>query len=181
MAAQAVISHPGAGAELLPGAGEDGFFEEPMKQRVPRRIWNSPRRAGRRPRVLIEDDDPALAISDFSLFEQAGFDVAFCSGTGGDPPRCPLLRGQDCPVLAGTDAVLHGLDQGSGIAPLIRRKHPTLPVVAVQRRREDGSLPPVPEGCTPLISSCSVRGQIEALQRALAGQPAGVAEVPPER
>lgn len=143
-----------------------------MKQRVPRRIWHSPRRAGHRPRVLVEDDHPALAISDFSLFERAGFDVAFCSGPGDDPAACPLLRGQDCPLLAGADAVLDGLDQASGVAAATRRKHPDLPVVAVQRRREDGSLPAVPEGCTPLIFPCSVRGQIEALQRALAGRPA---------
>jgi hypothetical protein len=43
-----------------------------MKQRVPRRAWRSAGRPGRRPRILIEDDHPALAISDFSLFEQAG-------------------------------------------------------------------------------------------------------------
>jgi hypothetical protein len=137
-----------------------------MKQRVPRRAWQAPRRAGRRPRVLIEDDHPALAISDFSLFEQAGFDVAYCSGPGDDLTACPLLRGQPCPVVAGADAVLHGLDPAFGIAAAIRRQRPGMPVVAEQCRRADGSLPPVPEGCTPLAFPCSVKGQIEALRRA---------------
>ena len=64
-----------------------------MRQRVPRRAWQSAAGAARRPRVLVEDDHPALAISDFSLFEEAGFDVAFCSGPGDEPDACPVLRG----------------------------------------------------------------------------------------
>jgi hypothetical protein len=87
-----------------------------MKQRVPR-AWRSAGRPGHRPRVLIEDDRPALAISDFSLFEQAGFAVAFCSGPGRDLAACPLLQGQSCPVLASADAVLHVLTQGSAPPP----------------------------------------------------------------
>lgn len=152
-----------------------------MKQRVPRRTWLSPRRAGRRPLVLIEDDHPALAISDFSLFEQAGFDVAFCSGPGGDPAACPLLRGQQCQVLAGADAVLHSLDPACGLGAAIRRQRPALPVVAVQRQREDGSLSPVPAGCTPLTFACSVRGQIEAVQRALTGRPPAAGSAHPRK
>ena len=62
-----------------------------MKQRVHRRAWRSTGRAGHRPRVLIEDDHPALAISDLSMFKQAGFDVAFCSGPGRDLAACPLF------------------------------------------------------------------------------------------
>lgn len=143
-----------------------------MKQRIPRRTWQEPGRAGRRPRILIEDDHPALAISDFSLFEQAGFDVAYCSGPGDDQAACPLLRGQRCPLVAGADAVLHGLDPALGVAAIIGRQRPGLPVVAERRRRGDGSLPPVPEGCTPLACSCSVKGQIDALWDALASRPA---------
>jgi hypothetical protein len=141
-----------------------------MKQRVPRRIWQAPRRAGRRPRILIEDAHPALEISDFSLFEQAGFDVAFCSGPGNDMAACPLMNGQRCPLVAGADAVLHGLDPALGIAAGICRQRPGMPVVAEQRRRADGSLQPVPDGCTPLAFPCSVRGQIDALWQALASR-----------
>lgn len=143
-----------------------------MKQRVPRRTWHSPGRAGRRPRILIEDDHPALAMSDFSLFEQAGLDVAYCSGPGHDLAACPLLRGQQCPVLASADAVLHGLDPALGIAAAIRRQRPGIPVVAEQHRRTDGSSPPVPDGCTPLAYPCSVKGQIDALWRSLTSWPA---------
>lgn len=142
-----------------------------MIQRVPRRTWRSPSAGTGRPRVLIEDGHQALAISDFSLFEQAGFDIAFCSGPGGDPRACPLLRGGPCPVLARADVVLHGLDPALGIAAAIRRQHPGLPVVAEQRRRPGGDLPPAPEGCTLLPYLSSVQGQIDALWRALADRP----------
>jgi hypothetical protein len=143
-----------------------------MRQRVPRRSWQragSPL-VGRRPRILIEDDGPALAISDFSEFWQAGFDVAFCSGPGADQASCPLLHGQQCEVLAGADAVLHGLDPGLGVAASIRCQLPGTPMVIKQRRLADGSVQSVPAGCLPLVPDCSVRGQIEALWMA-AGVP----------
>src|SRR5215471_8452460 len=92
-----------------------------MRQRIPRRTWSSPQPSGRHSRLLIEDGHPALAISDFSLFRDAGFDVAFCSGPGDEPGACPLLRGQPCPLVAEADVVLHGLDPALGIVAAIRR------------------------------------------------------------
>jgi hypothetical protein len=141
-----------------------------MKQRVPRRTWQAPGRAGRRPRVLIEDNHTALALSDFSLLEQAGFDVAYCSGPGDDLASCPLLRGQRCPLVAAADAVLHDLDPALGIAAAICRERPGMPVIVEQRRREDNSPQPMPDGCTPLSFPCSVKGQIDSLWQALASR-----------
>ena len=139
-----------------------------MKQRIPRRTWSSPHPSGGHPRLLIEDSHPALAISDFSLFRDAGFDVAFCSGPGDVPGACPLLRGQRCPLVAEADVVLHGLDPALGIAAAIRRQHPELPVVVEQRRPEPGGASAVPAGCVPLGYPCSVSGQVDALLRAVA-------------
>jgi hypothetical protein len=137
-----------------------------MKQRIPRRSWQCDA-AGHRPRILIEDDEPSLAISDFSLFQQAGFDVAFCSGPGADPGSCPLLRGEECKVFARADAVLHDLDPRLGVAASIHRQLSGTPVVFKQRRLADDSMQPVPEGCLTLAPECSVRGQIQALRRVL--------------
>ena len=136
-------------------------------QRVARRTWRSPGAGTGRPRILIEDDHQALAISDFSLFEQAGLDVAFCSGPGAEPRACPLLRGRPCPVVASADAVLHGLDPALGIAAAIRHQRPDLPVVMKQRHPGAGQ-PLAPAGCTVLPCSASVPGQIDAVWRALA-------------
>jgi hypothetical protein len=141
-----------------------------MKQRLHRRTWQSPGRAGRRPRILIEDDHPALAISDFSLFERAGFDIAYCSGPGDDLASCPLLCGQQCPLVAAADAVLHGLDPALGIAAAICRQRPGMPVVIERHRRADNSLQPTPDGRTPLSVPCSVEGQIDSLWQALASR-----------
>jgi hypothetical protein len=46
-----------------------------------------------------------------------------------------------------------------------------VPVVAAQRRRADGSLPPVPQGCVPHVSPSSVKGQIDALWQVLLSRP----------
>lgn len=54
-----------------------------MEQRVRRRPWRSSGQPGPRPRLLIEDARPALRVSDFTAFRDAGFDVACCSGPGG--------------------------------------------------------------------------------------------------
>jgi len=141
-----------------------------MKQRVPRRSWQPAPPAGHRPRVLVEDDQPALAVSDFSLFEQAGFDVAFCTGPGDDRAACPALRAERCPVLAGADVVLHGLDPRLGVAGAIRRQCPATPVLLKRRAAADSGAEPVP-GRVLLAPECSVRGQIEALRSALARKP----------
>ncbi len=128
-----------------------------MRQRVPTRAWYSPGRPGRRPRLLVEDDHPALAIADFSAFQQAGFDVAYCSGPGEPPGDCPLLRGQRCAVLAGADAVLHGLDPALGLCAAIRRRYPRIAVLTEQPAA----------GSVTLAAGCSVPGQIAALRQAL--------------
>jgi hypothetical protein len=157
-----------------------------MKQRVPRRAWYGGG-AVHRARILVEDDQPALAISDFSLLGYAGFDVAFCSGPGSDPGACPLLAGCECPVAARADVVLHGLDPRLGIAAAIRRRHPATAVLIKQPRLAAPPAQPVaapgqaataprpagepalevPPGCVPLPFGCSVPGQVDAARRAV--------------
>jgi hypothetical protein len=144
-----------------------------MRQRVPRRAWYSSEPVGHRPRVLVEDDHPALAISDFSSFAEAGFDVAVCSGPGRSGQSCPLLCGQECGLVARADAVLHGLDPGLGIAAAIRQRHPDLAVLVEPGARESGDDARVPEGCVRLVFGCSVHGQIEALRHVVAASSHG--------
>jgi hypothetical protein len=135
-----------------------------VKQRVPRRTWSPPGVTGRRRRLLVEDGRAAAAISDFSLFRDAGFDVAFCSGPDDNPADCPLLRGERCVLVDGADVILHGLDPGLGVAAAIQRQRPGLPVVVEQPRELPAE--PLPAGCVPLGYPCSVRGQADALLRA---------------
>jgi len=139
-----------------------------MEQRMPPGARSPAALAGRRPRLLVEDDRPALAISDFPVFRDAGLDVAFCSGPGDDPGACPLLLGQRCTLVGLADVVLHGLSPGLGIAAAIHCQRPELPVLVEQARHQDGTTDPVPAGCIPLRYPCSVRGQAGALLRAAA-------------
>ena len=101
-----------------------------MKQRIPPH-WSDERRPGHYPHLLVETDDPALEISDFSLFQEAGFVVAQCSGPGADRLTCPLLRHERCPVIEGADVVLHMFAPGTGIVDAIRAHHPGVAICTV--------------------------------------------------
>ena len=50
-----------------------------MLQRVPQ-AWASPGRPHHQIRLLIEDPDPVLAVSDFDTYQEAGLDVGLCAG-----------------------------------------------------------------------------------------------------
>ncbi len=154
-------------------------MEVGVHQRVPRG-WGSPAAGRRLPRLLIEDDDPVAAVSDFTVFRDAGFDVAFCSGPGADPKKCPLRRGEPCSLVAGSDVVLHVLPPTLGIAPEIRRRHPFIPVVtAAPRGHGDsagatgglaggGGAGDISLAGTDLPVSASLEAQVRALREALA-------------
>jgi hypothetical protein len=141
-----------------------------LRQRVPR-TWGSSERIGHSPYLLVEDDDPVLSLSDFSLFEAAGFKVAHCTGPGATPNVCPLLHGQFCPVVDGADVVLHGLDPALAIAAAISRCRPQLPIVRVARgQHERGEeAPGTLRDDTDLSASSSISTQLHALRKALAG------------
>ena len=124
-------------------------------------------RAGQvRPRLLIEDPDRALQVSDFRLFEEAGLEVALCRGPSPSEP-CPLITEGHCRLAEEADVVLIGPGTERGrteLAAAHRRTRPVLPVV-VAVRRDDGDVPPA--GCVPLTVPASVNGQIGTVWRAL--------------
>jgi hypothetical protein len=126
--------------------------------------WPPGRRG--RPRLLIEDSDPALRIADFHRFVEAGVDVALCSGPD-KGEGCPLVEVGDCALAASADVVLMGREVGESreaIASAHRRHHPDVPVIAKVARQGTGT---VPEGCVPLPVPISVDGEIRAVWRAV--------------
>jgi hypothetical protein len=129
-----------------------------------------------RPRLLIEDPDPALRMADFSLFTESGLDVALCSGPSAEEP-CPLVEAGECRLADAADVVLMGpgmAGQRHEVAAALRGRRPALPVlVEVPRQGTETA----PEGCTPLRVPASVDGQIRAVWRAL-DRPARPAPVP---
>jgi len=119
-----------------------------------------------RPRVLIEDPDRALQVSEFRLFEEAGLDVALCQGPGPSDP-CPLVEEGCCRLADEADVVLIGPGMApccAEVAAAHQQTRPDRPVV-VAVRRHDGEGPP--PGCVPLPVPASVGGQIRAVWRAL--------------
>lgn len=90
-----------------------------MLQRVPS-TWDAVSAPRHSLRLLIEDDDPVLAISDFDCYHDAGMMVALCSGPGPDAGTCPVLSGGPCHLLSAADVVLNHLGPRSGVANAIR-------------------------------------------------------------
>jgi len=110
-------------------------------------------------RVLVESASPALAVSDFRRYRDAGLDVTLCGGPVGDE-RCPLAEGGDCTSARDADVVLFGLDGRDDILAAHRAQHPSIPVVAEVRRGD-----PAPDGCTVLAFPSSVDEQVRILRR----------------
>jgi hypothetical protein len=143
-----------------------------MRQRVPPG-WVSSNRAQHVPRLLVEARDDALALSDFSRFHQAGFEVAWCSGPSGSSEECAVLRNEDCPLLRGADVVLHALDPDTGVARAIRTRHPKTALVQIvptaeKDGGEDGALCGHRSGPDRVLSGTDcVETQIRAVRLAL--------------
>ena len=115
-------------------------------------------------RVLVETDDPALAICDFGSFVDAGFSVVVCGGPADGHP-CPALDGQPCPALDEADVVFNTFhDSGLryAVANAVRAMAPDVGVV-VSAPAEDAGLP---DGCVFVSDVTSVPGQVAALRRA---------------
>ena len=124
--------------------------------------WHGRTGRGTHLRVVIEDGDPALAISDFAMYEQAGLEVVVCGGPGAaHPDGCPLLHDEPCDLLESADVVLHGL-ASPAIAAAVRRAHPEVGLVV--RADLDGAA--AAAGVEVLPASTSVSGQIRTLRRA---------------
>jgi hypothetical protein len=142
---------------------EDDTGRIPMKQRD-FSSWSQPGHS--RPRLLIEDPDPALRLADFSLFTESGLDVALCSGPSAEEP-CPLVGAGECRLADAADVVLMGLGMAGHrheVAAALHRRRPALPVLVEVRRHGKET---APEGCAPLRVPVSVDGQIRAVWRAL--------------
>jgi len=155
-----------------PGA-EDGTMTSPeeaaMYQRPFRPWWED--QPQHRPRLLIEDPSPALEVAEFRCFEDAGFDVALCSGPGEDQ-GCPLVTGDGCRLVDGADVVLMGPGMAahrSEVAAAIHRRRPGVPIVVQVPRDDAGQCPP---GCVAETVPASVDGQVRAVSRALDHPPA---------
>jgi hypothetical protein len=115
-------------------------------------------------RLVVETDDAALGISDFTCFSST-FDVMACSGPREDD-RCPAVDGLPCPLIESADVVLNRLtDPGTqrSVVEGVRATSPRVPMVVALPA---GLELPLPDGCIPLRAATSTSGQLQALRHA---------------
>lgn len=124
----------------------------------------------KRPRLLVENASPALRHADFRVFQEAGFEVALCTGPDADDP-CLLVEQGACTLANCADVVLFGLGHAEPshreVLRALRARFPTTAVVIEVPRRESGGHP-VPGGCPVLAFPASLEGQVRALRQAVA-------------
>ena len=115
-------------------------------------------------RLVVETDDPALAISDFACFRDAGFDVVVCGGPDDDHP-CPAVSGVPCRDIEQADVVFNAIRDAKmqlAFVRAVRRTHDT-PMVVSAFPEVSSELP---EGCVSVSQTASVNGQTDAVRRA---------------
>jgi len=144
-----------------------------MRQHMLTATWSETAR----PRVLIEDANPALAVSDFASYRHAGFDVSVCTGPEEDG-ECPLTRGEECPLAAAADVVVFGPDRlfgaGREVMEAFCERYPaSAKLVGVARRAPEGRYS-IPVGCEPMPFPTSLTGQLDAVRSAWRGRARGL-------
>lgn len=118
-----------------------------------------------RVRLVVETDDPAVAICDFATFVDAGFDVVVCGGPSDGAP-CPVVDGQPCVALEEADVVFNALRDQTHRTDVARAVHETSPDVAMVVSGPFEPEDDLPDGCVHLSDRTSVPGQIAALRHA---------------
>ena len=135
--------------------------------------WADDRRAAGRLRVLIENPSPALRVAGFTAYQDAGLDVALCTGPEGPGERCPLAEGGSCPLADAADVIVYALDRGrpatAAVLDAIRARYPDTPVAVEVPHGAPGQAADLPDGCVALPFPCSVPGQVRVIRRAGAG------------
>jgi len=104
-----------------------------------------------RPRVLIEEPDVAEAFAYSCLLEDNGYEVLWCPGPAGPPPRrCPLVACGQCDLVRCADVVISSLEldheSSRKVVSAHRYLHPETPVVIQAPQQVLAQWAPVFEG-----------------------------------
>jgi DNA-binding NtrC family response regulator len=139
-----------------------------MRRRIEPPTWGAP---GTKPRIVIENADPAERWVEDRILADAGYEVVTCAGP--DTPRtgpCPLVVGADCPGIAGADVVVSSLrvekDAGRAVLAGIRKRYPDMPIIVDAPPAAVADHAAALEGCQVVFPLTSVT-LLEAVDTAL--------------
>jgi len=87
-----------------------------------------------RPRVLIEEPDAGEAFAYWRLLTHHGYQVSWCPGPTGPPPRrCPLVALGHCELVQCADVVVSSLplhrESSREVIAALRHLHPETPMI----------------------------------------------------
>lgn len=94
-----------------------------------------------KPRVLLEQRDPARGWVEESVLLAQGYDVAVCWGPSSGRTPCPLVSEGDCALVDGADAIVfalgvHDPDKRRILETILERQHDPRVAVELPQPRE---------------------------------------------
>lgn len=106
-------------------------------------VQGTPLPHGRRPRVLVEHENPQVLARQMRTLEDAGFAVETCLGPSSFRDRtCPLVTRGTCRKAAAADVVLSGLPLGDiGVYIALRTQLPDREVLLALSDAERARIP----------------------------------------
>lgn len=124
-----------------------------------------------RPRVLIENHDPAVGHSLQRFLVDEGYEVAYCSGPGDREGRCPLVHDGICNRAAEAAVVftsLHITDEDHReVVASLKRHFPDTPLVVELPAPKVAQYGALLEGCEVVAKPVTRDALLMALRRVL--------------
>jgi hypothetical protein len=150
-----------------------------VRKRLSTSAWQRPTEpapgpaAGARGRVLIENPHGVLVDAYEDALRAAGFEVGSCAGPSAAEP-CPLVTEEACPLVAGADVVVCGLDfdqpESRAVLDALRTHHGGAAVVVQVPDRQVGEVAPAAAGFRLVPASVDPADLVAAVEGALAAR-----------
>lgn len=125
----------------------------------------------RRPRVLVEDPDPAWQRMLDQMLTDKGYEAVICPGPEGLAGGCSLVAQGGCLLVGSADVVLTSLNlahpDNREVLHALSHIHPRTPVVALVSRKEAWEHPSCLYGCAVEYLPTSPRDLFRRLEEAV--------------
>lgn len=128
-----------------------------------------------RPHLLMEEPDVAEAFAHWRLLTNNGYEVSWCPGPTGPPPRsCPLVVHGQCDLVQCADLVVSALplhrEASRKVITALRHRHPETPLIVQAHQQMLAQWSPLFEGRSWSAMRTPVTSQtlLESVQLALA-------------